>query len=168
MLGSGRDCLDASPFLTPQGFNHVYHQVKGSAFPPVTGLSTSLPLPSRGLAPVKWLKPRAGGEETAWVLAVGQLSAHGRVRACRRACSVASVVSGSETPWTAVHQTPLSMGFSRQENCSALQFRSPGDLPDLGVDPASLMSPAFADSFFTTSAPWKAHAPFHRKFVLEL
>ena len=33
------------------------------------------------------------------------------------------------TPWTVAYQTPLSMGFSRQESCSGLPFPSPGDLP---------------------------------------
>ena len=35
------------------------------------------------------------------------------------------------------HQAPLSMGFSRQENWSGLPFPSPGDLPDLGIEPRS-------------------------------
>ena len=41
------------------------------------------------------------------------------------------------TPWTVAHQTPLSMGFSRQESWSALPFLSPGDLPDPGIEPGS-------------------------------
>ena len=32
------------------------------------------------------------------------------------------------TPWIVAHQTPLSMGFSRQEYRSVLPFPSPGDL----------------------------------------
>ena len=32
------------------------------------------------------------------------------------------------TPWTVAHQTPLSMGFSRQEYWSGLPFPSPGTL----------------------------------------
>ena len=31
-----------------------------------------------------------------------------------------------------------------------------GDLFDSGIEPASLMSPALADGFFTTGATWKA------------
>ena len=31
----------------------------------------------------------------------------------------------------------------------------PGDLPDPGIKPMSLRSPAFADRFFTTSATWE-------------
>ena len=42
------------------------------------------------------------------------------------------------TPWTVAHQAPLSMGFSRQEYWSGLPFPSPGDLPNLGIEPRSL------------------------------
>ena len=41
------------------------------------------------------------------------------------------------TPWTVVHQPPLSMGFSRQEYWSGLPFPSPGDLPDPRIKPES-------------------------------
>ena len=41
------------------------------------------------------------------------------------------------TPWTVAHQSPLSMGFSRQEYWSELPFPSPGALPDPGVEPRS-------------------------------
>ena len=44
-------------------------------------------------------------------------------------------------------QAPLSMGFSRQEFWSGLPCPPPGDLPDLGIKPVLLMSPALqADS----------------------
>ena len=45
----------------------------------------------------------------------------------------------SVTPWTVARQTPLSMGFSRQEYWSGLLGPPPGDLPDPGIEP---MSPA--------------------------
>ena len=32
----------------------------------------------------------------------------------------------------------------------------PGDLPDPGIEPTSLMSPALAGGFFTTSAMWES------------
>ena len=38
------------------------------------------------------------------------------------------------TPWTIAHQTPPSMGFSRQEHWGGLPFPSPGDLPDPGIE----------------------------------
>ena len=50
---------------------------------------------------------------------------------------------------TGAHQAPLSMGFSRQEYWSGLPFPPPGDLPNPGIKPASLMSPALAGRSFT-------------------
>ena len=41
------------------------------------------------------------------------------------------------------------MGFCRQEYWSGLPYH-PGDLPDPGIKPTSLMSPALAGEFFTT------------------
>ena len=58
------------------------------------------------------------------------------------------------SPWTVAHQAPLSMVFSRQEYWSGLPYPPPGDLPNLGIKPASLMSPALTGGFFTTSATW--------------
>ena len=46
------------------------------------------------------------------------------------------------TPWTVVHQTPLSMEFSRQEYWSGLPFPSPGDLLNSGIKHMSLESAA--------------------------
>ena len=51
------------------------------------------------------------------------------------------------TPWNVACQSPLSIGFSRQECWSGLPFPSQGDLPDVGIEPGS---PAFqADSLPT-------------------
>ena len=61
------------------------------------------------------------------------------------------------TLWTIAHQSPLFMGFSRQEYWSGLPYPPPGDLPNPGIEPASLTSPALAGRFFTTSATWEAH-----------
>jgi len=38
---------------------------------------------------------------------------------------------------TVAYQAPPSMEFSRQEYWSGLPFPSPGDLPDLGIEPRS-------------------------------
>ena len=62
-------------------------------------------------------------------------------------------------------QAPLSMGFSRQEYWSGLPFPPPGDLPNLGIEPASLMSPALVNRFFTTSATWEAMYIYSTKYV---
>ena len=56
------------------------------------------------------------------------------------------------------HQTPLPMGFFRQEYWRELPFPPPGDLPDPGIKPVSPMSLALANGFFTTSATWEALA----------
>ena len=37
------------------------------------------------------------------------------------------------------------------------------DLPDPGIEPASLMSPSLAVRFFTSSATWEAHVSAFRK-----
>ena len=60
------------------------------------------------------------------------------------------------TPWTVACQAPLSMGFSKQEYWSGLPCPPPGDLPNPGTEPESLMSPALAGGFFTTNATWEA------------
>ena len=68
------------------------------------------------------------------------------------ACQVTSVVSNS------LHAHGLEptrllcpWGFSRQEYWSGLPCPPPGDLLNPGIKPMSLMSPALADGFFTTS-----------------
>ena len=49
----------------------------------------------------------------------------------------------------------LSIGFSRQEYWNGLLCPSPGDLSNSGIEPTSLISPALAGRFFTTSATWE-------------
>ena len=56
------------------------------------------------------------------------------------------------SPWTVVHQAPLTMGFPRQEYRSGLPYPSPGDLSDPGTEP---MSPALSGRVFTTESPGK-------------
>ena len=70
----------------------------------------------------------------------------GRHRALRKvACAVQQVLNGLvaklrptlATPWTVVHQAPLSMGFPRQEYWSGLPFSYPGNLPNPGIESRS-------------------------------
>ena len=68
---------------------------------------------------------------------------------------VCSVMSDCD-PWTLVHRAPRSMEFSRQDYWSGLLFPPPGDLPDPGIEPASLVSTALAGIFFTASTTWEA------------
>ena len=63
-----------------------------------------------------------------------------------------SVVSDSVTPWTAAHQAPPSMRFSRQEYWSGLPFPSPGDLPAPGIEPRA---PALQADVLTSEPPGK-------------
>ena len=56
-----------------------------------------------------------------------------------------------ETLWTVARQTPLSIGFSKQEYWSGLAFPPPGDLPIPGI-----RSSALAHRFFTTNATSEA------------
>ena len=51
------------------------------------------------------------------------------------------------TLWTVDHQSPLSMGFLRQEYWRGLPFPPLGDLPHPGIESESLAS---ADGFFPT------------------
>ena len=41
------------------------------------------------------------------------------------------------TPWTVIHQAPLSMGLPRQEYWSGLPLSSPGDLPNPEIESGS-------------------------------
>ena len=59
------------------------------------------------------------------------------------------------TLWTADHQAPLSMGFSRQEYWSGLPFPFPGDLPNPEIEPRS---PALQADALTSEPPGKQEA----------
>ena len=74
-------------------------------------------------------------------------SSHACVLSCVRLFAI---------PSTVTHRAPLSMELPGQENWSGLPFPLPRDLPDPGVKPASLESPALAGGFFTTSTTWEA------------
>ena len=62
------------------------------------------------------------------------------------------------TLWTVTCQASLSLGFSRQEHWNGLTFLSPGDLPNSGIEPESLISPALAGEFFTNNTSWEAQS----------
>ena len=71
-----------------------------------------------------------------------------KIHACMLSCSV---MSDSAILWTVDGKAPLSMEFSRQEYWSRLPFPTPGDLPDPGIEPVSLVSSALAGRFVTTA-----------------
>ena len=60
-------------------------------------------------------------------------------------------------PRAGARQAPLSTGFPGQEYWSGLPFPLPGDLPDPGIKPASLASPALAGRFLTTEPQGSPH-----------
>ena len=65
------------------------------------------------------------------------------------------------------HQTPLSMGFSRQEYWGGLPFPTPGDLSNPGIEPVSLAFPALVGEFSTTVTPGKpVHFMGFYKFIM--
>ena len=70
-------------------------------------------------------------------------------------CVRAKFVQLFATLWTVAHQGSLSMGFPSYESWSGLPC-PPGDLPDSGVKPSLLRSPALAGEAFTANATWEA------------
>ena len=69
------------------------------------------------------------------------------VHACMWSCF--SHVRFLVTLWAVAHQAPLSTGFSRQEYWSGLPYSPPEDLPEPGMEPASLIFPALTGRFFS-------------------
>jgi len=59
------------------------------------------------------------------------------------------------TQWAIASKAPPSMEFSRQEYRNRLPFPSPGDLPDPGIEPMSLMSPALLGGFLAPPGMWE-------------
>ena len=73
-----------------------------------------------------------------------------------------------ETLWTVARQAPLpwdSPGKNSRVGChSHLQ----GNLPSPAIQPLSLMSPALAGRFFTTSTTWECLADFFKSCIFVL
>ena len=78
---------------------------------------------------------------------------------CER--SITQCVQLFTTAGTVARQVPLSMGLSRQEGWSGLPRPPPGDLPDPGIDPLSLASPASAGSPLPLAPPGKPGPSLH-------
>ena len=108
------------------------------------------PAPDRGLLPGA---PGLCSEKPGKLLALGPCTNGFHPRTALSRCSRVQLFG---TPWIAAHWAPLAMGFSRQEYWSGLPFPPPGDLPNPGMEPASLESPTLAGRFFATSATWEA------------
>ena len=74
-----------------------------------------------------------------------------------RTAMCACKLSLSSLVWLfVICQASLSTGFSRQAYWSGFASPPAGDLPDPGIKPMSLMSPALAGGLFITSTNWEA------------
>ena len=71
--------------------------------------------------------------------------------------SLFSCVRLFATTWNVVHQSPLSMGFSRQEYWSGLLFPLPGNLHNSVIKSTSPASPLLAGRFLTAELPRKPY-----------
>ena len=60
------------------------------------------------------------------------------------------------TLWTVASQLLCPWDSPSENTGVGLPCPPPGDLLDPGIEPVSLMSPALAGRFFTTSITWKA------------
>ena len=68
--------------------------------------------------------------------------------------SCISCVQLFETLWTVARQAPLPWDSPGKNTRVGCHGPAPGDLPDSGIKPASLTSPALTGGFFPTSATW--------------
>ena len=59
------------------------------------------------------------------------------------------------TPWTITHQAPVH-GILQARILEWVAISFSRDLPDPGIEPASLMSTVLAGGFSTTSTTWQA------------
>ena len=72
------------------------------------------------------------------------------------------------TAWTVTRQTPLSMGFSRQEYQSGLPCPPPGDLSDSGIEPMSPVASALQVDSLPLSHNRKPIYPHTNKQFLDI
>ena len=77
-------------------------------------------------------------------------------RGCMHVCQGISVMSNSLLPHGLSSTRLLCPWDSPGKNTGGLPCPSPGDLPNPGIESTSLMSPALASGFFTTSPTWRA------------
>ena len=124
---------------------------------------SGLPYPSPGHSPNPGIEPvspalqadslwsEPPGEPNIFIYTHMYIYIYSYICACM--CSVASVMSDSLRP----RQAPHSMGFSRQKDWRGLSWPPPGDLPDLGIKPAS--SPALQVDSLPTEPPEITYKP---------
>ena len=76
------------------------------------------------------------------------------LRACVHASSLSHICLFA-APWAIARPDALSMEFYRQDYWSGLPFPTPGNIPNPGVEPMSLVSPTLAGGFLTNCTTWK-------------
>ena len=82
-------------------------------------------------------------------------------------CLLLNYVQLYATSQIVARQFHLSMGFSRQEYWNGLLCPPSGDIPDPGIEPISLMSPALSGRFLTTSTTWEVRVSITRRLDKE-
>ena len=96
---------------------------------------SGLPFPSLGDLPDPGIEPRSPALQADAL--PSEPPGNCDLRTWLSKCQSLSHVRLFVTPWTAAHQAPPSMGFSRQGYWSGLPFPSLGDFPDPGIEPRS-------------------------------
>ena len=90
-------------------------------------------------------------------IVLGVVCAHAK---CLQLC-----MTFCDSMWVTVCNSPHSsvhgIGFPRQKYWSGLPFPPPGDLPNPGIKPTSLKSPAMTSRFFTSRVTWEAYPTDH-------
>ena len=76
-----------------------------------------------------------------------------KILACMCVISHFSRIWLFATLWTVAHQASLSIGFSRQDYWSGLLCSPPGNLPNPGIEPSSLTSPAWQTALLLLVPP---------------
>ena len=74
-------------------------------------------------------------------------------------------MSDFATLWTVAHQAPLSVGFSRQEYWSGLQWPPPEDLPDPGIKPSLLCLLHWQLGSLPLAPPGKPHVQWYEPSI---
>ena len=118
-------------------------------------LGAERPQATPGASPKSGVRVEGPGQDQSYKGAE-ELCASKRARGCAKSLQLCPAVWTSWTQASLSYQASLSVGFSRQECWSGLPCPPLGDLPDPGIEPVSLTSPALAGRFFTTSATWEA------------
>ena len=119
-----------------------------------SGLPCPFPgnLPNPGIAPTSFMSPAlTSGFFTIWhtreALKTDMDPPRNSIsQSCSHSCLTFCDFMDDSPPGSSVQ------GFPRQEYWCGLPFPSPGDLPDPGIEPVFLASPALAGEFFTSWA----------------